>query len=145
LSDGDKMEGMKAYSQDLRERILQAVDDGMQHKEIVRIFRVSAASIGRYVKQRREEGHVRPKAIPGRPSQIEESLRQGLTGQLKAKPDATLDQHCQEWEDKQGVPVSRWSMSRAIKALGWTRKKKHWEPASEMRTLEKLSESRSRG
>src|SRR6516165_6961736 len=108
------MEGMKAYSQDLRKRVLQALEEGMAHKEIVRIFKVSAASIGRYVKQQREEGHVRPKTIPGRPSQKRKQLQEGLTTQLKAKPDATLDQHCQEWEEQQGVNLSRWTMSRAI-------------------------------
>ena len=34
---------MKAYSQDLRKRVLQAAEEGMPHKEIVRIFKVSAS------------------------------------------------------------------------------------------------------
>jgi len=36
--------------------------------EVVQLFGVSRASIKRYLKQRREEGHMRPKAIPGRPA-----------------------------------------------------------------------------
>lgn len=124
------MEGMKAYSQDLRERVLRAVDQGRRHSEIVDVLGVSAATIGRYLKQQREQGHVRPKAIPGRPSKTLPSLRAGLEEQLKASPDATLAQHCQDWEQQQGLHVSRWSMSRAIKRLGWTRKKRQWEPAS---------------
>ncbi len=117
------MEGMKAYSQDLRERVLRAVDQGMPRREIVRFLSVSAATIGRYLKQRREQGHVRPKAIPGRPSQKRQPLQAGLEEQLKACPDATLAQHCEYWEQKQRMHVSRWSMSRAIKRMGWTRKK----------------------
>ncbi len=114
---------MKAYSQDLRERVLRAVDQGIPRSEIVRVLGVSLATMGRYLKQRREMGHVRPKAIPGRPSQKIKSLQAGLQGQLEAFPDATLVQHCQYWEQSQGVQVSRWSMSRAIKGLNWTRKK----------------------
>lgn len=119
------MESMKAYSQDLRERVLRAVDQGMPRREIVRVLSVSAATIGRYLKQRREQGHVRPAAIPGRPSKKIQPLQAGLEEQLKACPDATLAQHCEYWEQKQGMHVSRWSMSRAIKRMGWTRKKRH--------------------
>ena len=35
----------------------------------------------------------------------------------------TLEQHCEMWEQAHGEPASRWTMSRAIKHLGWTRKK----------------------
>ena len=59
---------MKAYSQDLRERVLRAVDQGIARSEIVRVLGVSLATIGRYLKQRRETGHVPPKANPGPPS-----------------------------------------------------------------------------
>ena len=43
--------------------------------------------------------------------------------QLQAHDDATLEQHCDLWEQTHGERVSRWTMSRAIKRLGWTRKK----------------------
>ena len=108
---------MKAYSQDLRERVLRAVDQGIPRSEIVRVLGVSLATIGRYLKRRREKGHVRPKAIPGRPSKKIKPLQAGLQAQLEAFPDATLAQHCQYWQQTQRMQVSRWSMSRAIKGL----------------------------
>src|SRR5881296_515403 len=115
---------MKAYSQDVRERVLRAVDQGMPRSEIVRVLGVSLATIGRYLKQRRETGHVRPRAIPGRPSKKITPLQAGMARQLEALPDATLAQHCQSWEQTHGMQVSRWSMSRAIQRLNWTRKKR---------------------
>src|SRR5713101_1986827 len=60
--------GMKAYSQDLRQRVVRAVDAGQSQAEIAKTFAVSVATIKRYLKQRRETGHVLPKAIPGRPA-----------------------------------------------------------------------------
>lgn len=39
-------------------------------------------------------------------------------------PDATLTEHCHLWEVTHGFPVSSATMSRAIKQLNWTRKKK---------------------
>lgn len=136
------MEGMKAYSQDLRERVLRAVDQGMPRREIVRVLGVGAATIGRYLKQQREQGHVRPKAIPGRPSKKIQPLQAGLEDQLQACPDATLAHHCEDWEQNQGMRVSRWSMSRAIKRMGWTRKNSHWEPPSATKKLAPHGESR---
>jgi transposase len=38
---------MKAYSQDLRERVLRAVDLGRSRAEIVRLFGISSATIKR--------------------------------------------------------------------------------------------------
>src|SRR5258708_6660923 len=108
---------MKAYSPDLRERVLRAADQGMSHQEIVRVLGVSLATIGRYLKQHRETGQVTAKAIPGRPSKKGESLQAGLAAQLQEFPDATLKQHAQYWQQRQGTQVSRWSVGRAIKRL----------------------------
>lgn len=57
---------MRAYSQDLRERVLRAVDEGKPREQIIELFHVSRAAIKRYLKQRREMGHVRPRVLPGR-------------------------------------------------------------------------------
>jgi transposase len=80
---------MRAYSQDLRERVLRAVDQGKAQKEIVEALGVSLATIKRYVKQRREVGHVKPKAIPARPAKKRTQLEAGLLPQLQAHPDVT--------------------------------------------------------
>jgi transposase len=114
---------MKPYSQDLRERVLRAVETGMARADIVKPFAVSLATIKRYLKQRRESGHVKPKAIPGRPSRKGAALEAGLLAQLEAHDDARLEDHCQQWEAEHGVPVSTATMSRAIRRMGWTRKK----------------------
>ncbi len=112
------------YSTDLRERVLRAADQGMAHKEIAKVLGVSLATIGHYLKQRREMGHVRAKAIPGRPSKKMAALQAGLADQFQRFPDATLEQHAHYWAQNQGMQVSRWSVGRAIKRMGLTRKKK---------------------
>jgi transposase len=115
---------MRAYSQDLRQRILHAVDQGQPRAEIIKTFEVSRAMIKRHLKRRRETGEVKVKTIPGRPSKKGAALQAGLRSQLEANPDATLAEHCQLWETTQGVQVSSATMSRAIHRLDWTRKKK---------------------
>lgn len=123
--------------------MLQAVDQGIARSEIVRVLGVSLATIGRYVKQRRETGHVRPKAIPGRPSKKVAPLQAGMREQLSAYPDATLAQHCQYWEQSHGMQVSRWSMSRALNKLNWTRKKRCLGQRNGMKQHGRPTESKS--
>ena len=114
---------MKAYSQDLREKVLRAVDQGKPRREIVNMFDVSRASLKRYLKHRRETGNVLPKPIPGRPSKKYAPLQAGLIAQLQAHPDVILEEHCRLWEEAHGMQVSTTTMSRAIRRVGWTRKK----------------------
>ena len=124
---------MKAYSPDLRQRVLRAVDQGHTQAEIAKTFAVSTATIKRYLKRRRETGHVRARAIPGRPAKKGAALEAGLLSQLEAHPDATLEEHAQLWQAEHGLPVSRDSIRRASAQLGWTRKKRRWWPANRMR------------
>jgi transposase len=115
---------MKAYSQELRQRVLRAIDQGKSQAEVAETFAISTATIKRYLKARRERGHVLPKAIPGRPNVKGAALQAGLIGQLRAHPDATRAQHCQMWEVSHGIKVSPASITRARQDLGWTRKKR---------------------
>jgi transposase len=131
ISKGERK--MKAYSQDLRERILRAVDQGKTRDEIVQLFGISHATIKRYVKQRREQGHVQPKAIPGRPPTKRAPLEAGLQAQLEKQPDATLQEHCDAWEAETGIRVSSTTMSRAIEHVEWSRKKKSSKQRREKR------------
>jgi hypothetical protein len=47
-----------------------------------------------------------------------------LPGRLAAHRDATLAEHAEAFAAEEGVPVSTATVSRAITALGWTRKKR---------------------
>ena len=133
---------MKAYSEDLRERVVRAVDQGRPRAQIVQLFGVSRASIKRYLKQRRETGKLAPKPIPGRPPKKLAPLQAELVGQLQAHNDVRLEDHCQLWEQTHGVQVSTATMSRAIKRVGWTRKKNRWQPVNAVKKTERASGSR---
>jgi len=121
---------MKAYSSDLRERVVRAVDEGKSRDEISKMLGVSRSTIKRYLKQRKEEGDLAPKAIPGRPAKKRDAVCADLLPQLEANPSATLEEHCQMWKTEHGQEVSAKTIGRAIKQLGWTRKKSRWWPPS---------------
>src|SRR6266567_6237040 len=115
---------MKAYSQDLRQRIVRAVEQGTPRSDVASLFNVSPSTIKRYLRQKREKGDIQPKRIPGRPPTKRAALQATLHTQLEAYPDATLQEHCEMWEAHGGITVSSSTMSRALQQFGWTRKKK---------------------
>ena len=129
---------MNAYSKDLRMRVLAAVDRGGPYAEVARLFGVSLATIGRYVRRRRETGEVAPRPSPGRSARICKSAeeRHALWRQLEESPEATLERHRELWEERGGVRVSVATMSRAVRRLGWTYKQRLWRPPSETRRPE---------
>ena len=135
--------GMNAYSKDLRLKILSALDRGIPRREAVRTFGVSMATIERYVRRRRRGGDLAPRSSPGRTPTIGSSVeeRRALWKQLEENDAATLERHCELWERTQGVRASISTMSRAIRRLGWSRKKDRWEPPNETRRQGVLGES----
>lgn len=115
---------MKAYSQDLRERIVQAARSDQNKLQVAQTFQVSLATVKRLVRQEATTGHLTPKVHPGRPTEIPSSDYPTLKAQWEHYPDATLAFHCQEWEKLHGVKVSPSTMSRMLKRLGFSRKKR---------------------
>ena len=121
---------MKAYSPDLRAKILAQVDAGMSKSEAARVFGVSRATIKRYAALQRDHGTLDPKPHPGRPPTIGPEHEELLRAQVTAYPAAYLDEHCALWEAEQQVRVSISIMSRAIIKLGFPRKNGRWVPVS---------------
>ena len=118
---------MKAYSQDLRKRIIVAIGEGKSRREVARLFHVSLSTVKRYVRQWREQGNLLPKPIPGRPPRKLALLQAKLQTQLDASPDATLEEHCEHWEAREGIKVSIATMSRAIHILMDKHKRRYWK------------------
>src|SRR5919199_3005907 len=115
--------GMKAYSLDLRERVVRAVGDGQSQAAVARTFQVSRSTVKRYLAQQRRTGSLMPKQPTRQPPQLGPAQQPALLVQLEAHPDATLAEHCTRWATEQGVTVSVPTMWRAIARLGWTPKK----------------------
>src|SRR2546421_10641764 len=108
---------MKGYSQDLRKRIIGAIEKGKSRREVAHLFDISLSTVKRYVRQWKEQGNLPPRLITGRPSKKLALLQARLQAQLEASPHATLEEHCQQWEAQEGIKVSISTMSRAINFL----------------------------
>jgi transposase len=125
---------MHAYSLDLRQRIVAALDAGKRPSEVAVLFSVGVSTVKRYRQQRRETGALDPRSSPGRTPTIRPEQREILWAQLVEHPVAILEEHCALWAAATGVRVSITTMSREIRRLGWTRKKGRWVPPSGTRS-----------
>ena len=115
---------MKPYSEDLRARVVGAVATGTPRKAVATTFAVSVPTIERWLRQWRETGSLAPKPVPG-PAAVKTDARlAALPARLAERSDAPLAEQCTWWRDQSGVAVSTATMSRALAALGWTRKKR---------------------
>jgi transposase len=121
---------MRAYSTDLKERLVRAVADGQPMREAARRFGVAVTTVKRAVVQQRETGSLARKPIPGGPRKIGREQEAILRARLQAAPDATVLEHCAWWAEQQGQQLSEATMWRSIRRLGWTHKKSHWQPVS---------------
>jgi transposase len=135
---------MYIYSKDLRVRAVAAVERGIPRKDVVKTFSISLTTLKRWLRKKREGEDLSPGTSTGRKRRILSTPedKQALWRQLEENEDATLERHCQMWEQKTGARVSISTMSRAIRGkLGWSYKKRRWRPPSETRRREVLSES----
>jgi transposase len=114
---------MRAYSLDLRERVLAAVDGDTPRTTVACTFRVSERTIARWVARRRTGLPIAGGTGPGRTHGIPDADLPALRRQLEARPDATLADHLLEWNAAHPA-VSQSALARAIKRARWTRKKR---------------------
>jgi transposase len=114
---------MKQYPADFRDRLLRALDAGLERAEATRTFGVPDRTIRRWRQQRRETGSVAPKRRLGRRRMIGPAAESALRAQVAAHPDATLAEHCARWAATHGVTVSLATMSRTLDRLGLPLKK----------------------
>lgn len=114
---------MKPYSEDLRDRVVAAVEGGQPRQEVVKRFEVSLPTIERWLRLKRETGGLTPRPVPGPPAVKMGPLKAALPERLAERPDATLAELCSWWWEVSGVAVSTATMSRTISRLDWTRKK----------------------
>ena len=113
---------MQPLSNDLRKRILDAVDnrEGSRRKLAVR-FKVNTSTITKLLRLRRETGSFEPRPHAGGvPPTLGQDALERLRGLVEETPDATLETLKQEL----GVSGSRMIVCRALQKLGLPLKKK---------------------
>jgi len=120
-------------SLDLRMRALAAYDRGEQSmKEVAVTFGVGVASLNRWLRRRRETGSAAALPHAGGPKAWVRGERlEVLRAVVESGPDATLPELAELFASRSGLRVSKATIVRALRALGYTRKKRRWLPPRE--------------
>ncbi len=121
---------MNAYPIELRQRVVDAVDNKLgTQQEIANIFSVSAIWIRKLLQRRRETGSIEPlPRTQGRKPAFREANLQLLNSFVEENPDSTLEEMKEYFSDK--VNCSIVAIHNALKSLGWRYKKNRYELVS---------------
>ena len=82
---------MKAYSEDLRRKVVEAVERrGISNSEAARLFGISLSSAKRYAKLASEGKPLTPRKGGGRPPIADDATRKLLEEDVRSRPSATI-------------------------------------------------------
>lgn len=118
----------RAYSNDLRERVIKSYEAGMPKKEIIDIFIIGSDTLNRWIRKYKETGSTGPcKRTKYRAKKFSDDA---LLDHVLKNPSATLEERALFFSVKHQSVYSR------MKSIGITRKKRHSSTKKEMRIKE---------
>ena len=117
----------RAYSMDLRDRVLAACEAGLAARVVARQYRVSRAWVDRLKQRQRETGESGPR----RPRRFKPQALAGHMEQLRALVAAQPDLTLAEIRQALGVSCSVVSVWRARRRVGLTLKKSPVRPGTD--------------
>ena len=114
----------RAYSEDLRERLIAAVErEELSCREAAGRYRVSAASAVRWVQQYREAGRTKARPMGGDRRSVLKPERAWLLGLIGKEKDLTLMALSARLRAERGVKADASMLWRFFKAEGISFKK----------------------
>jgi transposase len=124
---------MKAYSLDLRERVVSAYQNGVDSiREVSEQFRVSESFLKKMLARQRSSGDLAPRGHGGgKRKTLSETERKWLLKTVLTTPDITLSELQTRLLDKKRTLASVPTLSRELRCLNLRRKKNLWRLVSE--------------
>jgi len=114
---------MRAYSQDLRDRVLRAVERGERPTEIARRFEVSRMWVYQVREDWQREGRRASLPVGGHRRSCLASCEAQLRAWIAAQPDLTLAEMCLRLEREVGVRIKIPALWHQLDKWGLTLKK----------------------
>ena len=108
------------YSQDLRERALNLIINGMSISHVSRLLNISRPTLHQWRDRYLTTGSTAPKTNTPPPQTSKIQDWEEFEKFVEANHDQTQKQMAAKWGN-----CSRFTISRSLKKLGFTRKKKH--------------------
>lgn len=119
------MRDMRAYSIDLRQKVVAAYQRGDSTiEQIADLFGVGPTFVKKMLRQHRETGDLRPRPHGGgHTPRLSDKHLKLLRAELDRHPDKTAAALRDHLAQRAGLSVSRPTISRALSRLGLSRKK----------------------
>lgn len=112
----------KPYSQDLRERVIAAVEAGHTQTDVATMLKIGRRTVVNYVTRWRTAGHVKPDKFGGHKKHKLADHADKVKSLVEAEPDQTiLELHAKLEAAK--IRVSTSAVDRFLRASGLTYKK----------------------
>src|SRR5277367_5919407 len=113
----------KPYSEDLRERVVAAIEDGHTRVKVAEFYNMALSTVGGFVKRKRETGSISPDKFGGYKAFALEGHTALVKELVAEQPDSTLAE-LQIRLAKESVNVSQPAISRFLHHIDLTFKKK---------------------
>jgi transposase len=124
---------MKAYSEDLRQKVVQAVHQrGMSKSQAARLFGISLSSVKRYSRLASQGESLAPRKGGGRPPKADQTTKRLLEEDIRNRPAATISERRHFLKSFAGTSLSEPTLRRLLKRMGFSRKKGVWGRWNEM-------------
>lgn len=112
------------YPKDLRRRVVAAVERGERPRAVAERFEVGRSTVYRRAAAARHEGRLEAKPMLGGPKPvIRDEVEAALVELVADSNDRTLAEYAEALAAEAGVRVHPWTVGRALRRLGRTRKK----------------------
>ena len=123
---------MKPYSEDLRVRIVRAVqEESISKSAAARLFGVSLSSVKRYARMADRGTSLAPRKGGGRPPKADETTRKLLEEDVKERPAATVKERRSFLEHATAKALSDSTVGRLLMRMGFSQKNGLWGRWSE--------------
>jgi transposase len=118
---------MNAYSEDLRQKVVEAVERcGTSKSEAARLFGISLSSVKRYTRLASRGEPLTPRKGGGRPPIADDVTRKLLEEDIRTRPSVTIRERRRFLESFAGKSLSEVTLRRLLKRMGFSRKKGVW-------------------
>jgi transposase len=118
----------RAYSQDLRDRVLAAAHAGQTHLAVAARFAVGESTVRSWLRRERESGQTTARPHPGGRPKLDAAGDATLRALVADRNDRTLAELVDGLRERTGVRMSVMAVWRACRRLDLRRKKKEPRP-----------------
>ena len=126
-----------AYSKDLRDSAVKYfLSHDVQYKDASATFGIGSGTLHRWVASYQSDGRLEHKKSTGRPRALSAEQETAFKDMVITNFDQNLEQLSEIWEAQCGQRMSIFSVSRSIRRLGFTRKKR---PSGRVNAITKVT------